>query len=142
MPSKPGTAGTAVLWAGRLAERPEAEAFAFQSSITVDRRLAQEDIQGSRAHVAMLAERGMIPPDTASALDAELERLSAELAAGTLAVAPGAEDIHSFIEGVLTERLGAAGKMIHAGRSRNDQVAVDLRLYLKKAGAELRGELA
>jgi argininosuccinate lyase len=102
----------------------------------------------------MLAAQGIIPAATAAALDAELARLAVELlpagaplpvrelAAGALAIDPNAEDIHSFIEGVLTERLGAAGKMIHAGRSRNDQVAVDLRLYLKKAGSELRAELA
>jgi argininosuccinate lyase len=153
--------GLSVLWAGRLAEKPGAEAFAFQASITVDRRLAPEDIEGSRAHAAMLAGQGIIPGETAAALDAELARIAGELAAGKLAV-PGAagggpagqsgggaqpealqtEDIHSFIEGLLTERLGDAGRMVHAGRSRNDQVALDLRLYLKRAVPELRDELA
>ncbi|MDR3342854.1 MAG: argininosuccinate lyase [Treponema sp.] len=120
-----------VLWAGRLAEKPEAEAFAFQASITVDQRLAQEDIQGSRAHAAMLGKQGIIGADTAARLDAELARMAEELESGALAIDMAAEDIHSFIEGVLTERLGDVGRMVHAGRSRNDQVALDLRLYLK-----------
>ncbi|MDR2072572.1 MAG: argininosuccinate lyase [Spirochaetaceae bacterium] len=131
-----------VLWGGRLAERPEAEAFAFQASIRVDSRLAMEDIEGSRAHAAMLARQGVIPPETAAALEEELRRIGEELAAGTLAIDPEAEDIHSFIEGLLTERLGDSGRMIHAGRSRNDQVAVDLRLYIKRAISLVREELA
>jgi len=131
-----------VLWAGRLEEKPEAEAFAFQASIAVDRRLVEEDIAGSRAHAAMLAKQGIIPAETAQALDRELERIAAEIASGALTIDNNAEDIHSFIEGVLTKRLGDAGRMVHAGRSRNDQVAVDFRLYLKKAIPSLRAELA
>ena len=130
-----------VLWGGRLEEKPEAAAFAFQASITVDRRLAQDDIAGSRAHVIMLGRQGIIPEETAATVDRELARIAGEIDAGTLAVDPGAEDIHSFIEGVLTDRLGDAGRMVHAGRSRNDQVAVDFRLYLKRAVPELREEV-
>jgi argininosuccinate lyase len=132
----------APLWAGRLKEKPEREAFAFQSSIAVDRRLAQDDITGSRAHAAMLAARGIIPAETAESLDAELARISGELENGTLEIDPRAEDIHSFIEGVLTARLGDRGRTVHAGRSRNDQVALDTRLYLKRTLPELRAELA
>ncbi|MDR2404398.1 MAG: argininosuccinate lyase [Spirochaetaceae bacterium] len=135
-------AAAGVLWAGRLAEKPGAEAFAFQSSIAVDSRLVREDIAGSRVHVAMLGRQGIIPADTAAALDAELARLEEELEAGKLPIDPGAEDIHSFIEGILTERLGDTGRMVHAGRSRNDQVAVDFRLYLKRIVPELLRELA
>ena len=131
-----------VLWSGRLEEKPEKEAFAFQASIAVDRRLVQEDITGSRAHAAMLGRQGIIPPETAQALDGELERLAGEIESGALAIDQDAEDIHSFIEGILTERLGDAGRVVHAGRSRNDQVAVDFRLYLKKAVPGLCGELA
>jgi argininosuccinate lyase len=130
-----------LLWGGRLAEKPEAAAFAFQASIAVDRRLARDDIAGSRAHAAMLAARGIIPAETAGALDAELDRIDRELEAGTLEIDPGAEDIHSFIEGVLTARLGDPGRMVHAGRSRNDQVALDIRLYLRRRLPELRAEL-
>jgi argininosuccinate lyase len=90
----------------------------------------------------MLGAQGIIPPETAAALDAELARIAAELEAGTLEIDPRSEDIHSYIEGVLTERLGDAGRMVHAGRSRNDQVALDFRLYLKRVVPELREELA
>jgi argininosuccinate lyase len=130
-----------VLWAGRLEEKPGAEAFDFQASVSVDCRLAREDVAGSRAHVAMLGNQGIIPAETAAILDAELARIAGELEEGSLAVDPAVEDIHSFIEGVLTSRLGDAGRMIHAGRSRNDQVAVDFRLYLKRTVPELCGEL-
>ncbi|GHV66230.1 argininosuccinate lyase [Spirochaetia bacterium] len=131
-----------VLWAGRLEEKPEAEAFAFQASINVDRRMAEDDIRGSRAHAAMLGKQGIIPAEIAAALDNELGRIAEELKAGKIFIDDNAEDIHSFIEGVLTERLGDAGRMVHAGRSRNDQVALDLRLYLKRVVPELQGEIA
>ena len=130
-----------ILWSGRLEEKPEAEAFAFQSSIIVDQRLALEDIQGSRAHAVMLGKQGIIPADTAAALDRELARIAEELETGKLLVDTAAEDIHSFIEGILTQRLGDAGRMVHAGRSRNDQVALDFRLYLKRAVPDLCTEL-
>ncbi|HRS04067.1 MAG TPA: argininosuccinate lyase, partial [Treponema sp.] len=100
-----------------------------------------EDITGSRAHVAMLAKQGIIPAEAAQAIDEELGRISAELAEGTLQIDMEAEDIHSFIEAVLTERLGDVGRMVHAGRSRNDQVAVDLRLYLKRVVPEIAEEI-
>ncbi|MDR2632616.1 MAG: argininosuccinate lyase [Treponema sp.] len=133
--------GAAILWSGRLEEKPTAGAFAFQSSISVDERLALEDIQGSRAHAHMLGKQGIIPAHTAAALDAELDRIARELEAGTLKIDQGAEDIHSFIEGVLTSRLGDAGRMLHAGRSRNDQVVTDLKLYLKHLVPKLCDEL-
>jgi argininosuccinate lyase len=132
---------TQVLWAGRLEEKPEQEAFAFQASISIDARLAQDDIRGSRVHAAMLAKQSIIPPETAAALDAELLRIAGELESGSLAIDPAAEDIHSFIEAELTKRLGDAGRMVHAGRSRNDQVALDFRLYLKRLAPEVCGEI-
>ncbi|MDR2467951.1 MAG: argininosuccinate lyase [Spirochaetaceae bacterium] len=124
---------TAVLWGGRTSNKPEEAAFAFQASIHIDKRLAQEDITGSRAHVKMLGKQGIIPPQTAAALDGELECIALELERGTLHIDENAEDIHSFIEGELTARLGTEGRMVHAGRSRNDQVALDFRLYLKNS---------
>ncbi|MDR0601110.1 MAG: argininosuccinate lyase [Treponema sp.] len=127
-----------VLWAGRLAEKPSAGAFAFEASLDVDGRLAQDDIRGSRAHAAMLGKQGIIPPETAAALDGELERIAGEFETGALAAEGDAEDIHSLIEGLLTGRLGDAGRMLHAGRSRNDQVVLDLRLYLKRTIPEIR----
>jgi argininosuccinate lyase len=137
-----GKAASGVLWAGRLEEKPGKEAFAFQASIGVDWRLAQDDIRGSRAHAAMLARQGIIPKKTAQALDRELAKIAGELETGVLAVDPEAEDIHSFVEGVLTRRLGDGGRMVHAGRSRNDQVALDFRLYLKRIVPEIRAEIA
>jgi argininosuccinate lyase len=130
-----------VLWAGRLAEKPEAEAFAFQASVKVDGRMAQDDIKGSQAHAAMLGRQGIIPEDSAKALGKELGAIAAELRAGTLAIDQNAEDIHSFIEAELTRRLGDAGRTVHEGRSRNDQVALDFRLYLRRTVPELREEL-
>ncbi|MDR0655697.1 MAG: argininosuccinate lyase [Treponema sp.] len=139
----PGKTGeSSLLWAGRLAEKPEAEAFAFQASIHIDRRLVFEDIEGSRSHVMMLGKQGIIPAETAGLLDGELARIAEELAAGKLDIDGEAEDIHSFIEALLTRRLGDAGRMVHAGRSRNDQVALDFRLYLKRALASIRDEIA
>jgi argininosuccinate lyase len=129
-----------VIWAGRLAEKPSDEAFAFQASIGVDKRLAQDDITGSRAHVTMLGRQGIIPADTAAKIDAELGKIAGELESGKIAIDLKAEDIHSFIESLLTERLGDAGRMVHAGRSRNDQVATDFKLYLKRVVPELRKE--
>ena len=147
------TIGAAPLWSGRLQQKPEAEAFAFQSSISVDRRLALDDIEGSRAHVTMLGKQKIIPADIEKKIIKELDQIARELESGKLAIDPlsaaqplpaiqAYEDIHSYIEGILTERLGDAGRMIHAGRSRNDQVATDFRLYLKREVPELQRELA
>ncbi|MDR0998829.1 MAG: argininosuccinate lyase, partial [Treponema sp.] len=120
----------------------EAGAFAFQASIGVDKRLALDDIAGSRAHAAMLAKQGIIPVAAAAKIDKELAAIAAAIASRTLTVDEDAEDIHSYIEGILTEKLGDAGRMVHAGRSRNDQVAADFRLYLKRTIPELQNELA
>jgi len=130
------------LWAGRLAQKPEAEAFAFQASIAVDKRLALDDITGSRAHVAMLGKQKIIPASSAAKINSELTRIARELESGKLVIDDSAEDIHSFVEGILTERLGDTGRMVHAGRSRNDQVVTDFRLYLKRTVPELQQELA
>ncbi len=132
------------LWAGRLASRPSDAALAFQSSFQVDRRMLLEDIAGSVAHARMLGKRGIIPAADAGSLVAALEALAAEARAGKLRFPePGdkdyPEDVHSFVEGLLTERLGAAGKMLHTARSRNDQVALDSRLYARRRLAEIEG---
>ncbi|MDR0786038.1 MAG: argininosuccinate lyase [Treponema sp.] len=129
------------LWSGRTVEKPNKEAFAFQASIRIDKRLVQDDVRGTRVHTAMLARQGVIPQEIAAVLDAELFRMSEELADGSLMVDESAEDIHSFIEAELTRRLGDAGRTVHAGRSRNDQVALDFRLYLKRTAADLCGEI-
>jgi len=130
-----------VLWAGRLVEKPGAEAFAFQASISVDKRLVFDDIAGSKAHVAMLGKQGIIPENASARLREELDRIDADLRSGKLKIDEDAEDVHSFTEAVLTERLGDVGRMVHTGRSRNDQVALDSRLYLKRTGFELCAEI-
>ncbi|MDR2149819.1 MAG: argininosuccinate lyase [Spirochaetaceae bacterium] len=130
-----------VLWAGRLKEKPQAQAFAFQASLAVDRRLVYQDIEGSRAHVAMLAAQHIIDTETAQALERELSSIALELKTGSLTIDESAEDIHSFIEGILTARLGDRGRMVHAGRSRNDQVVTDCKLYLKQTVPALSAEL-
>jgi len=108
----------------------------FNSSIAVDSRMFREDIMGSLAHVAMLARQGIITREDGEAIRQGLEGILPDIESGKLVIDPGAEDIHSFIEAELTERLsalgsGEAGKRLHTGRSRNDQVATDLRLYLR-----------
>lgn len=111
---------------------------AFLSSVAVDGRLLPEDLEGSIAHARMLGARGILPAASAKALVSELEALRAEAASGSLVPDPKAEDVHSFVEGELTRRLGDIGRAVHAGRSRNDQVAVDLRLFLKSAFGRAR----
>jgi argininosuccinate lyase len=131
-----------VLWDGRLSEKPEAEAFAFQSSIKFDHRLILDDIRGSVAHVSMLGRQGIIPKDAASKIAKELEAVTNEIKTGKFEIDTSAEDVHSFVEALLVKRLGQTGKMVHAGRSRNDQVVLDYRLYLKRAVHHLQGDIA
>ena len=114
----------------------------FLSSAAADRRILGEDIAGSRAHAAMLGRRGIVSDGTAAALEGGLAALAAEAAAGRLVPDESAEDVHSFVEATLTERFGDVGRSLHAGRSRNDQVALDLRLWLRRASREQRGALA
>ena len=130
-----------VLWAGRLDEKPDAAAFSFQSSIGFDKRMALEDVRGSRAHAAMLGKQGVIAAEDAAALDEALGEIARGFETGAVAVDEGAEDVHSFVEGLLTEALGDAGRSVHAGRSRNDQVATDFRLYCKREGDAVRAAL-
>ena len=114
----------------------------FNSSIAQDSRMFREDIMGSLAHAAMLARRGIISPEDGAAIAQGLKGILADIETGALAIDPAAEDIHMFIEAELTARVGSAGKRLHTGRSRNDQVATDLRLYLRGQCAELRAGLA
>jgi argininosuccinate lyase len=131
-----------VLWDSRLSEKPEVEAFAFQSSIKFDYHFIFDDIRGSIAHVTMLGKQGIIPRDSASKIAKELDSIANEIKSGKFQIDTNAEDIHSFLEAVLVKRLGETGKMVHAGRSRNDQVALDFRLYLKRKIAHLQADIA
>jgi argininosuccinate lyase len=113
----------------------------FLASTSVDRRLLPEDLEGSIAHAKMLGEKGILPKETAEGLGRGLSELAREAEAGRLAVDLSAEDVHSFVEAELTARMGDVGRSLHAGRSRNDQVAVDLRLWLRRSSREARGAL-
>jgi argininosuccinate lyase len=122
------------LWHGRFGEEPADELMAFTSSLEFDRRLAGDDIAGSRAHVAMLARVGLLTDDEAAAVTAALDTAEKELNDGNFAFAPSDEDIHTAVERRVTELAGPAGAKLHTGRSRNDQVALDLRLFLRREG--------
>ena len=121
----------AKLWEGRTAAATDKIADDFNSSIAVDCRMYKEDITGSLAHAAMLAKQGIIAEDEAEQLIDGLAGILADLNEGKLAIDPAAEDIHMFVESVLTARLGDVGKKLHTARSRNDQVALDFRMYLR-----------
>jgi len=122
------------LWHGRFADSPADDLLAFTGSLAFDRRLAADDIAGSRAHVAMLARVGLLTDEEADAVTTALETVAEELGEGTFMFAPTDEDIHTAVERRVTELAGAAGAKLHTGRSRNDQVALDLRLFLRREG--------
>ncbi|MDD6094362.1 MAG: argininosuccinate lyase [Clostridia bacterium] len=121
----------AKMWAGRTDGVTEKIADDFNSSIAFDSRMYKEDICGSMAHAAMLAKCGIITDAEADVLTEGLAGILSDLESGKLSVDMTAEDIHMFVEQVLTERVGDVGKKLHTARSRNDQVALDLRLYLR-----------
>ncbi len=121
----------AKLWAGRFSKEIDSTVNDFNSSIPFDCRMAKQDMTGSVAHARMLGKQGIIAKEEADRIAEELTRMIAELDAGTLVIDRTAEDIHSFVEGELTARIGDAGKRLHTARSRNDQVALDIRLYLR-----------
>ncbi len=129
------------LWAGRFHKELDQKTNDFNSSISFDSRMAREDIAGSIAHAAMLGACGVIDAAESEKICAELKKILAEIEDGTLSIDMEAEDIHTFVEGELTARLGAAGKRLHTARSRNDQVAVDVKLYLKKQCGGLHGQI-
>ena len=126
------------LWAGRSEAETSALADAFNSSIAVDGRMYQQDITGSMAHAAMLAKCGILTQADADQIIGGLAGILADLQSGALQLDMQAEDIHMFVEAELTSRIGDVGKKLHTARSRNDQVALDLRLYLKDEIAALQ----
>ncbi len=129
------------LWAGRFSKEIDKKTNDFNSSISFDSRMFEEDIQGSMAHAAMLGESGIIDKNEAAKIVAGLERIYEDIKDGTLKIDPNAEDIHTFIEGELTQRLGDTGKRLHTARSRNDQVALDIRIYMKKECDNIREQV-
>ena len=127
------------LWSGRFQKETDALVNDFNSSISFDQRMYREDIQGSLAHAKMLGDTGVIAQADTAAITQGLKELLADIEAGKVEFSADNEDIHMNIETLLTQRIGDAGKRLHTARSRNDQVAVDLRLYLRREIGEIKG---
>ncbi len=126
------------LWAGRFAKELDSRANDFNSSIRVDSRMVRQDIRGSIAHATMLGATGILPQTEVDMIVEGLQGILADLNNGSLAIDMTAEDVHMFVENELTRRLGDTGKRLHTARSRNDQVAVDVRLYLRDQADEIK----
>ncbi|MBR4474385.1 MAG: argininosuccinate lyase [Oscillospiraceae bacterium] len=129
----------AKMWAGVTAGNTDPLADDFNSSLRFDKRMFRQDITGSIAHAQMLAAKGILSEDERDAMTEGLAGILEDLETGTLAIDENCEDIHMFVEQVLTERIGETGKKLHTARSRNDQVALDLRMYLRDENDEIRG---
>jgi len=140
-PAPPAAGGDARLWGGRFSEPTDAFVQAFTASVPFDHRLYRHDIAGSRAHARMLCHVGVLSEDECACILTGLDAVEADIEAGRFDWSVALEDVHMNIEAALTERIGEAGKKLHTGRSRNDQVATDLRLYLRDAIDALGAEL-
>ena len=125
------------LWGGRFEKGVNENVNDFNSSISIDKRMYKEDIEGSIAHSKMLGKQSIIPEDDSKKIVSGLKHILEEIEKGNIKIDENAEDIHSFIEETLTSNIGEAGKKLHTGRSRNDQVTLDTKLYLKKYLKEL-----
>ena len=132
----------AKLWGGRFRKSTDKKVDDFNSSIRFDKRMYEQDIRGSIAHATMLGKQGIIPQEDADKIVDELKRILADIKEGKVEFLIDAEDIHMNIEKILTDRIGDAGKRLHTGRSRNDQVALDIRMYLMDETAEIEEILA
>ena len=121
----------AQLWGGRFTKETDRQVYEFNASIGFDKRLYRQDIEGSVAHVCMLAKQGILTSDEMKTIVAGLKSIQEDVESGKLVIDSKYEDIHSFVEANLIERIGDAGKKLHTGRSRNDQVALDMRLYTR-----------
>jgi len=129
------------LWTGRFSKEIDPKTNDFNSSIKFDSRMFEEDITGSMAHATMLGAQGINSKEDTDAILSGLQGILDDLNSGALEIDPNAEDIHTFVEGELTQRIGSAGKRLHTSRSRNDQVALDDRLTLKKEADALDAQL-
>ena len=131
----------AQLWGGRFTKNTDEAVKAFNDSLPFDRRLYREDIEGSIAHAAMLGRQGIISQEDADRIVEGLKGILTDIESGALTFEGGYEDIHSFVEAHLTDRIGDAGKRLHTGRSRNDQVALDMRMFARRKAGEIREDL-
>ncbi|MFK7977842.1 MAG: argininosuccinate lyase [Halioglobus sp.] len=132
---------TSKLWGGRFSEATDAFVQRFTASVEFDQRMAEQDIAGSRAHAAMLHTVGVLSADELREIEGGLDQVANEIAEGTFQWSIEREDVHMNIEARLTDLIGLAGKKLHTGRSRNDQVATDIRLYLRSAIDAIAAEL-
>ena len=129
------------LWSGRFGKDTDALVNELNASISFDQRLYKEDITGSMAHAAMLADRGIISREDTDAIIQGLRGILADAEAGKIAFTADNEDIHMNVEALLTARIGEAGKRLHTARSRNDQVALDFRMYVREQIPVITGEI-
>ena len=130
------------LWNGRFAEKTDALVAKYSESISYDRRLYPFDIAGSKAHARMLAKQGIIPQEDADAIVKGLDQVLAEIEAGKFDFKEELEDIHMNVESRLTELIGKPGARLHTGRSRNDQIATDERLFMRHECTQLNEQLS
>ncbi|MBD5156732.1 MAG: argininosuccinate lyase [Butyrivibrio sp.] len=130
------------LWGGRFTKETNQLAHDFNASLSFDQRFYRQDIDGSIAHVNMLAKQGIVTSEERFAILNGLEGIKSDIENGILEISPEYEDIHSFVEATLIERIGDTGKKLHTGRSRNDQVALDMKLYVRDEIAETDGLLS
>ena len=129
----------AQLWGGRFTKETDQLVYNFNASISFDQKFYREDMEGSMAHVKMLAASGIITEEERDKILKGIEGILADVESGELEISSEYEDIHSFVEANLIERIGDAGKKLHTGRSRNDQVALDMKLYTRKEIVNLKG---
>ena len=131
----------AQLWGGRFTKQTDQMVYDFNASIRFDKRLLQQDIEGSIAHVVMLEKQGILTCEEKDAIVKGLTEIREDVEAGRLAISTQYEDVHSFVEATLIDRIGDAGKKMHTGRSRNDQVALDMKLYVRGEVLAIQEEL-
>ena len=129
----------AQLWGGRFTKETDKLVYNFNASISFDQKFYKQDIRGSKAHVRMLAKQGILTEEERDQILGGLDSILADVESGKLEITSEYEDIHSFVEANLIERIGDAGKRLHTGRSRNDQVALDMKLYCRDEIDELDG---
>ena len=127
----------AQLWGGRFTKETDKLVYNFNASISFDQKFYEQDIRGSVAHVTMLAEQGILTEEEKEQIIDGLQGILKDVQDGTLEISDTYEDIHSFVEATLIDRIGEAGKKLHTGRSRNDQVALDMKLYTRDEIDEL-----
>jgi argininosuccinate lyase len=125
------------LWGGRFVKQTDETAFLFNESLSFDKRFYKQDIRGSKAHITMLAKTGIVSEDDKNLIVKALEEIEKEIDEEKLSFDDGSEDIHSFVESHLIDKIGEAGKRLHTGRSRNDQVALDMKLYTRDVTDEV-----